>query len=68
MSLKGNLMVMFDTGKFGAGHDKGTRRSLRIWPSSKNNFHYLENMHGVNSGDEIHTMDDAKRFIYKKHC
>ena len=58
-----------DNWKFGAGHDKKVINDVAReygLPSSKNNSsQYLENMYGVNSGDEIHTMDDAKRFIYK---
>ncbi|EMG31727.1 SEC10/PgrA surface exclusion domain-containing protein [Streptococcus oralis] len=58
-----------DNWKFGAGHDKkiinDVAREYGL-PSSKNNSsQYLENMYGINSSDEIHTMDDAKRFIYK---
>ena len=58
-----------DNWKFGAGHDKKVINDVAReygLPSSKNNSsQYLENMYGVNSSDEIHTMDDAKRFIYK---
>ena len=58
-----------DNWKFGAGHDKKVINDVAReygLPSSKNNSsQYLENMYGVNSGDEIHTMDDAKHFIYK---
>ena len=58
-----------DNWKFGAGHDKKVINDVAReygLPSSKNNSsQYLENMYGVNSGDEIHTIDDAKRFIYK---
>ena len=58
-----------DNWKFGAGHDKKVINDVALeygLPSSKNNSsQYLENMYGVNSSDEIHTMDDAKRFIYK---
>ena len=58
-----------DNWKFGAGHDKKVINDVAReygLPSSKNNSsQYLENMYGVNSGDEIHTMDDAKNFIYK---
>ena len=58
-----------DNWKFGAGHDKKVINDIAReygLPSSKNNSsQYLENMYGVNSGDEIHTMDDAKHFIYK---
>ena len=58
-----------DNWKFGAGHDKkiinDVAREYGL-PSSKNNSsQYLENMYAINSSDEIHTMDDAKRFIYK---
>ena len=58
-----------DNWKFGAGHDKKVINDVAReygLPSSKNNSsQYLENMYGINSSDEIHTMDDAKRFIYK---
>ncbi|HEW3600928.1 TPA: SEC10/PgrA surface exclusion domain-containing protein [Streptococcus pneumoniae] len=58
-----------DNWNFGAGHDKKVINDVAReygLPSSKNNSsQYLENMYGVNSSDEIHTMDDAKRFIYK---
>ena len=58
-----------DNWKFGAGHDKKVINDIAReygLPSSKNNSsQYLENMYGINSSDEIHTMDDAKRFIYK---
>lgn len=58
-----------DNWKFGADHDKKVINDVAReygLPSSKNNSsQYLENMYGVNSGDEIHTMDDAKHFIYK---
>ena len=58
-----------DNWKFGAGHDKKVINDVAReygLPSSKNNSsQYLENMYGVNSSDEIHTMDNAKHFIYK---
>ena len=58
-----------DNWKFGAGHDKKVINDIAReygLPSSKNNSsQYLENMYGVNSSDEIYTMDDAKHFIYK---
>ena len=58
-----------DNWKFGAGHDKKVINDVAReygLPSSKNNSsQYLENMYAINSSDEIHTMDDAKRFIYK---
>lgn len=53
---------------FGKGHDsKAVNNVARKYglPAYKDDTHqYLENLNSSNDGDEIHTMDDAKRWIY----
>ena len=53
---------------FGKGHDsKAVNNVARKYglPVYKDDTHqYLENLNSSNDGDEIHTMDDAKRWIY----
>ena len=53
---------------FGKGHDsKAVNNVARKYglPTYEDDTHqYLENLNSSNDGDEIHTMDDAKRWIY----
>ena len=53
---------------FGKGHDsKAVNNVARKYglPAYKDDTHqYLENLNSSNNGDKIHTMDDAKKWIY----
>ena len=54
---------------FGKGHDsKAINNVARKYglPTYEDDTHqYLENLNSVNNGDEIHTMDDAKKWVYE---
>ncbi|MQQ30342.1 SEC10/PgrA surface exclusion domain-containing protein [Streptococcus mitis] len=54
---------------FGKGHDsKAVNNVARKYglPTYEDNTHqYIENLNSSNNGDKIHTMDDAKRWIYQ---
>ena len=54
---------------FGKGHDsKAVNNVARKYglPTYEDDTHqYLENLSSINSGDEIHTMYDAKKWVYK---
>ena len=54
---------------FGKGHDsKAVNNVARKYglPAYKDDTHqYLENLNSSNNGDKIHTMDDAKKWVYE---
>ena len=58
-----------DVWGFGKGHDsKVVNNVARKYglPTYEDDTHqYLENLSSINSGDEIHTMYDAKKWVYK---
>ena len=58
-----------DAWRFGKGHDsKAVNNVARKYglPTYEDNTHqYIENLNSSNNGDKIHTMDDAKRWIYQ---
>ena len=58
-----------DAWRFGKGHDsKAVNNVARKYglPTYEDDTHqYIENLNSSNNGDKIHTMDDAKRWIYQ---
>ena len=54
---------------FGKGHDNkavnNVARKYGLPTYEDNTQQYLENLNSVNSGDEIHTMYDAKKWVYE---
>ena len=54
---------------FGKGHDsKAVNNVARKYglPTYEDDTHqYLENLSSINNGDKIHTMDDAKKWVYE---
>ena len=54
---------------FGKGHDNkavnNVARKYGLPTYEDDTQQYLENLNSVNSGDEIHTMDDAKKWVYE---
>ena len=57
-----------DGWEYGKGHDnKAVNNVARKYglPTYEDDTHqYIENLNSVNSGDEIHNMDDAKKWVY----
>ena len=57
-----------DGWEYGKGHDnKAVNNVARKYglPTYEDNTHqYIENLNSINSGDEIHNMDDAKKWVY----
>ena len=58
-----------DSWGFGKGHDsKAVNNVARKYglPTYEDDTHqYLENLSSINNGDKIHTMDDAKKWVYE---
>lgn len=58
-----------DNWGFGKGHDsKAVNNVARKYglPTYEDDTHqYLENLNSSNNGDKIHTMDDAKKWVYE---
>ena len=58
-----------DAWRFGKGHDsKAVNNVARKYglPTYEDDTHqYLENLSSINNGDKIHTMDDAKKWVYE---
>ena len=58
-----------DNWEFGKGHDsKAINNVARKYglPTYEDDTHqYLENLNSSNNGDKIHTMDDAKKWVYE---
>lgn len=54
--------------EYGKGHDnKAVNNVARKYglPTYEDDTHqYIENLNSINSGDEIHNMDDAKKWVY----
>ena len=57
-----------DGWEYGKGHDnKAVNNVARKYglPTYEDDTHqYIENMNSINSGDEIHNMDEAKKWVY----
>ena len=57
-----------DGWEYGKGHDnKAVNNVARKYglPTYEDDTHqYIENLNSINSGDEIHNMDDAKKWVY----
>jgi len=57
-----------DNWEFGKGHDNkainNVARKYGLPTYEDDTQQYLENLNSVNSGDEIHTMYDAKKWVY----
>ena len=57
-----------DNWEFGKGHDSkainNVARKYGLPTYEDDTQQYLENLNSVNSGDEIHTMYDAKKWVY----
>ena len=58
-----------DDWRFGKGHDNkainNVARKYGLPTYEDDTQNYLENLNSVNSGDEIHTMYDAKKWVYE---
>ena len=58
-----------DDWEFGKGHDNkainNVARKYGLPTYEDDTQNYLENLNSVNSGDEIHTMYDAKKWVYE---
>ena len=58
-----------DNWEFGKGHDSkainNVARKYGLPTYEDDTQQYLENLNSVNSGDEIHTMYDAKKWVYE---
>lgn len=58
-----------DNWEFGKGHDSkainNVARKYGLPTYEDETQQYLENLNSVNSGDEIHTMYDAKKWVYE---
>ena len=58
-----------DNWEFGKGHDNkainNVARKYGLPTYEDDTQQYLENLNSVNSGDEIHTMYDAKKWVYQ---
>lgn len=58
-----------DNWEFGKGHDSkainNVARKYGLPTYEDDTQQYLENLNSVNSGDEIHTMYDAKKWVYQ---
>lgn len=58
-----------DDWRFGKGHDNkainNVARKYGLPTYEDDTQQYLENLNSVNSGDEIHTMYDAKKWVYE---
>ena len=58
-----------DNWEFGKGHDSkainNVARKYGLHTYEDDTQQYLENLNSVNSGDEIHTMYDAKKWVYE---